>query len=249
VVDYDTFYHSLNTASLLGTLQLPARWNLSFDAERRNSPVLTTGNALIGQPFTDLKEMQQVFTVAEIEQLARDRTPVTSNFSLTATRPLGERLQFTLIAATTQTAATPASGGVSAEPATGWLLSYQAQLYASNLWHNGDFNLVSLTHGNTEIGRVDSVSLTSRFPLGGAWRLGPRFTVERLSELSDGSTQTSYIPSALLDYQRDNKLLQFEVGGELGSREAFLQLQTGQFVQTQRTTRYYVSLSYRIGFR
>ncbi len=249
VLDYDVYYHALNTASLLGTLQLPARWNLSFDAERRNSPVLTTGNALIGQPFTDLKEMQQVFTVAEIEQLARDRTPVTSNFSLTATRPLGERLQFTLIAATTQTAATPASGGVSAEPATGWLLSYQAQLYASNLWHNGDFNLVSLTHGNTEIGRVDSVSLTSRFPLGGAWRLGPRFTVERLSELSDGSTQTSYIPSALLDYQRDNKLLQFEVGGELGSREAFLQLQTGQFVQTQRTTRYYVSLSYRIGFR
>ena len=31
VVDYDVFYHSLNTASLLGTLQLPARWNVSFD--------------------------------------------------------------------------------------------------------------------------------------------------------------------------------------------------------------------------
>ena len=54
MIDYDIFYHSLNTASLLGTLQLPARWNVSFDAERRNSPVLTTRNALIGQPFTDL---------------------------------------------------------------------------------------------------------------------------------------------------------------------------------------------------
>src|SRR5262249_58792228 len=77
-LDYDTFYHSLNTASLLGTLQLPARWSLSVDAERRNSPVLITRNALIGQPFTDLTQLQQVASDQEIYQWARDRTPVTS---------------------------------------------------------------------------------------------------------------------------------------------------------------------------
>ena len=88
-----------------------------------------------------------------------------------------------------------------------------------------------------------------RFPVGGRWRLAPRFTVQRLSEQSDASSQTSYIPSALLDYQRGNKLLQLEVGGELGSREAFLQLANGQFVQTQKTTRYYASLSYRLTFQ
>jgi hypothetical protein len=164
------------------------------------------------------------------------------------TRPLGQRFQFTVIASATQTGATPTSFSVPGEPATGLLFNYQAQLYGSNLWGNGDFNVVTLTHGDTEIGRIDSASLTSRFPVGGAWRLAPRFTVERLSQLSDGSTQTSYIPSALLDWQRGNKLLQFEVGGELGSREAFLQLQNGQFVQTQTTTRYYASLSYRISF-
>ncbi len=248
VIDYDVFYHSLNTASLLGTLQLPARWNLSFDAEHRNAPVLTTENALIGQPFTDLSQMQQVFTDQEIYQLARDRTAATSIYSLTATRPLGERFQFTALAAANETGATPASGGVAATPATGLLPNYQLQLYGTNLWSSSDFNIVTLTHGNTEIGRVDSVNLTSRFPLGGAWRLAPRFTVERLSDATDGSTQTSYIPSALLDYQRGNKLLQLEVGGELGSREAFLTLANGQIVQTQKTTRYYVSLSYRINF-
>ena len=248
LLDYDTFYHSLNTASLLGTLQLPARWNVSFDAERRNSPVLTTGNALIGQPFTTLTGLQETLTLEQIYQAARDRTPVTSDYSLTVTRPLGQRFQFTAIASATQTGATPTSFGVPGEPATGLLFNYQAQLYGSNLWSNGDFNVVTLTHGNTEIGRIDSASLTSRFPIGGAWRLGPRFTVQRLSQLSDGSTQTSYVPSALLDYQRGNKLLQFEVGGELGSRQAFLQLANGQFVQTQNTTRYYASLSYRISF-
>ena len=42
--------------------------------------------------------------------------------------------------------------------------------------------------------------------------------------------------------------MQFETGAQLGSREAFLQLANGQFVQTQNTTSYYVSLSYRINF-
>ncbi|HEX8783480.1 MAG TPA: SPOR domain-containing protein, partial [Steroidobacteraceae bacterium] len=248
VVDYDTFYHSLNTASLLGTLQLPARWNVSFDTERRNSPVLTTGNALIGQPFTDLHQMQQVFTDEEIYQLARDRTPVTSYYSLTATHPMGQIFQFTAIASANQSGATPASGGVPAQPATGVLPNYQLQFYGSNLWSQGDFSVLTLQHGDTQIGRIDSASLTLRFPVGGAWRLAPRFTVERLSQLSDGGSETSYIPSALLDYQRGNYLVQFETGAQLGSREAFLQLANGQFVQTQNTTSYYVSLSYRINF-
>src|SRR5215469_8477819 len=248
VVDYDTFYHSLNTASLLGSLQLPARWNVSFDTERRNSPVLTTGNALIGQPFTDLYQMQQVFTDQEIYQLARDRTPVTSYYSVTATRPMGQIFQLTAIASANKSGATPASGGVPAQPATGLLPNYQLELYASNFWVDGDFNVVTLQHGDTQIGRIDSISLTMRFPLGGAWRIAPRFTAERLSDLNDGSNETSYLPSALLDYQRGNKLLQFETGAQLGSRKAFLQLANGQFVQTQNTTSYYVSLSYRISF-
>ena len=249
LLDYDTFYHSLNTASLLATLLLPARWTVSLDAERRSSPILTTGNALIGQPFTSLTGLQQTLTLEQIYQAARDRTPTASNYSFTATKPLGQRFTFTAVASATQTSATPASFGVNAQPATSLLFNYQAQLYASNLWTKGDFNVATFTHGNTEIGRIDALSFTSRFPVGGAWRLAPRFTVERLNEETDGSSQTSYIPSALLDWQRGNKLLQLEVGGELGSREAFLQLANGQFVQTQKTTRYYASLSYRLSFQ
>ena len=169
--------------------------------------------------------------------------------SVTATRPLGSRFQFTTIVSATQTGAQPASGGVAAVPATGLLLTYQGQLYSSNLWHPGDFSVLSFTHGNTEVGRIDSVGITTRFPLGGAWRLGPRFTVDRLSTITDGSTETTYIPSMLLDYQRGNKLFQLDMGGELGKREAFLQLQNGTFVQTQNTTRYYISVSYRISFQ
>jgi tetratricopeptide (TPR) repeat protein len=249
VIDYDTFYHSLNTASLIGTLSLPARWNVSFDAERRNSPALTTRNALVGQTFTDIMQLEQVFTVQQIYQLARDRTPVTTDYSITATRPLGQRFQITAIATATETGATPASGGVAGVPGTGMLLDYQGQLAATDLWRAGDFSVLTLTTGNTEIGRIDSVAATSRFPIGGAWRLGPRFTVDRLTALSDGSQQTTYIPSVLLDWTRGRWLFQLDTGAELGRREAFLQLANGTFVQTQNTSRYYISLSYRVTFQ
>lgn len=248
VVDYDTFYHSLNTASLIGTLQLPARWNVSFDAERRDSPVLTTRNALVGQTATDIEQLEQLFTEQQIYQLARDRTPVTSDYSVTVTRPLGERFQLTAIATATETGATPASGGVLAVAATPMQLDYQAQLAATDLWRTGDFSVLTLSTGNTEIGRIDSVAATTRFPIGGAWRLGPRFSVDRLTALSDGSQQTTYIPSALLDWSRGRWLFQLDTGAELGRREAFLQLSNGTFIQTQNTSRYYISLTYRVTF-
>jgi len=252
VIDYDTQFHSLNTASLVGTLQLPARWSLSFDAERRNSPVLTVRNALIGlacPPACDLNQLEQVFTLDQIYQLAKDRTPITTNYSFTANKPLGARLQVTTIVSATETGATPASGGVAAIPASGIQLTYQGQLYGSSLWRTGDFHVLTLTHGNTVIGRIDSISANSRFPIAGAWRLGPRFTLNRLQADTDGSTNTTYVPSLLLDYERERKLFQLEVGGQLGQREAFLQLSNGTFVQTQNTTRYYVSVSYRISFQ
>lgn len=240
IVDYDTFYRSLNTGSLLGTVQLPARWSLSFDAERRNSPVLTTRNALIGQPDTSLAQLEQVFTIQEIFQLARDRTPYTTDYSLTATRPLGQRFQFSSTVSATETGASPASGGVDAQPATGLELTYQAQLYTSSLWRTGDFNVLTATYSNTEIGKVAGLSASSRFPVNSAWRVGPRLTIDRRNLIIDGSTELTYIPSVLIDYQRDRRLLQFEVGGQVGKRDAQL--------QSQDTKRYYVSLAYRISF-
>ena len=240
LTDYDTAFHSLNTAALLGTVQLAWRWSLSLDAERRNAPVLTVRNALIGQPATTIAELQQVFTPPEIDQLARDRTPITSNYSVTLTHPVGQRFQFSMTAAATETGATLASGGVDAQPSTGLNHLVQMQLYGTSVWHTGDFNVLNVTYATTEVGTTESLGITSRFPLYQAWRIGPRLVVDRESILSDGSNQLTLIPSVLIDYQHARQLLQFEFGGEIGKRDAVL--------QTQNTKRYYASLAYRIGF-
>jgi hypothetical protein len=240
LVDYDLYFKSLNAAALLGTMQLPDRWSVSFDAEKRNAPVISARSALIGQPVTTLAEMRQVFTDAEIFQLALDRTAITSSYSLTATRPIGPRFQFSTTVSATEIGATVASGGVPAQPATGLDLSYQAQVYGSNLWRSGDFNVLSVAYANTEVGKIASIAATSRMPIGGAWRLGPRLTIDHRQLSSDGSTELSFVPSVLIDYQRGQRLLQFEAGGQIGKRDDSL--------QTQNTKRYYVSLAYRFGF-
>jgi hypothetical protein len=129
---------------------------------------------------------------------------------------------------------------VQAQPGTGMNLVYQTQFYASNLWRTGDFNVLSFTYADTEIGKTLSLGLTSRVPLRGGWRIGPRFSIDRRTLIIDDSTELAFVPSVLLDFQRDRKLLQFEVGGQTGKRDALL--------QTQKLTRYYVSLAYRIGF-
>lgn len=239
-VDYDVSFKSLNVATLLGTLQLPARWIVSMDIERRNSPVLQTRNALIGQPVTDLAQLEQKFTLQEIYQFARDRTPVTDNYTVTATAPIGERFHFATTVSAMRIGATSASGGVDAQPATGLDLTYQAQLYGSSLWRTADFNILTLTYGNTEVGKIEALSASSRFPVGGAWRIGPRLSVDHRSITTDGSTEVTVLPSMLVDYQRGRNLVQLEVGGQTGKRNAV--------VQTENTRRYYISAAYRISF-
>ena len=258
-VDYDTFYKSLNTATILGTLQLPARWNLSFDAERRNAPVLTTRNALIGVLFSTLAQLidndirilgipaDQV--PAMIYRDARNNTPISTNYSLTATKPLGLRYQFAATISAQKLGATSSvNTSIPAQEATKLQFAYQAQVFGSNIWHDGDFSVLSAAYSNTQSGKLASVGVTTRVPIGGAWRLGPRLTVDRQQLASDGSSSLSFIPSALLDYQRGRRLLQFEFGGQIGKRSLTQQIQNTTAQQTQNTKRYYVSLAYRIGF-
>jgi hypothetical protein len=249
LTDYDLFYHSLNIGALIGTVQLPLHWTVSVDAERRNSPILSLNSSLIGQPVTTIAEMLQTFTLQQTYQFARDRTALTSEYSLTATHPLGDRFQFAVTTAVTQTGATPASGGVDATLATGLDKLVQAQLYGQSVWWQGDFQVITAQYAKTEVGTLESIGITTRFPLVGAWRIGPRFTVDRQVLASDNSRLLSFLPSALIDYQRGRSLAQFEFGGELGSRQSQLVLQpTNVPQQTQNTTRYYVSLSYRVNF-
>jgi hypothetical protein len=239
-VDYDTAYKSLNALVLLGTVQLPARWQLTADLEHRNAPLITTENALIGQPFTTLSQLEKVFSEQQIHDLARDRTPVLSTYSLSALKQLGERWQTIFDVFYTKLGDTPASGGV--EPFTGTQgneISYQGELIGSSLLRQNDFNQVIVRYDTTPTYNVLGWQFISRYPVFGAWRAGPRFLFQR-KVTNTGFTSVFYAPYGHIDYQRHGHVLEIEGGAELGKNPAGLEI--------GNTTRLFVSIGYRINF-
>jgi hypothetical protein len=240
MVDYDVHYQELNSAVLNGSLQLPGRWSLSFSGDHRRAPVLTTRNALIGQPVETLDEFLQLFTPQEAEQLARDRTAISDLFSLSVSRPLGERFQLDVEAYGSQLEATVASGGVAATPASGLEKTFQVQLSANNLAHANDLWVLSARYQDASLATTQSVLLAARLPVGGAWRFGPRVRVDRRESNIDGATETLYVPTLRLDYQRGRAWFECEAAAELGERE----LPAG----SESTQRFYFGLGYRLSF-
>ena len=240
-VDYDTEFHSINAAVLLGTLQLPDQWLLTADLERRNAPLLTSENALIGQVgITTIPQLEQNFTAPEINQLAKDRTPTLDSAMLSAQKQLGERFQVMFDVFLTKESTTPASGGVAAIPGTdGSDISYQAQLFATGLFSNADFHQLILRYDHTSTADATGVGYIARYPLAGAWRIGPRILVERIVNDS-GPVQYTYTPYVHTDWQRNGRMIEIEAGTEIGRNP--------QILQIGNSTRLFVSIGYRVGF-
>ena len=240
MVDYDVHYQELNSAVVTGSLQLPARWTVSFSADHRRSPVLTTRNALIGQPVDGLDELLGLFSPDEVEQLARDRTPLTDLFSLSVSRPLGERFQMSFDAYANRFGETVASGNVAATPASDLETTLQLQLMANNLLQANDLWVLAGRYQDGSLVKIESLALAARVPVGGAWRLGPRFRVDRRDSVVDASDETLYVPTLRLDYERGRTWLECEAGTELGQRKLG--------ADDENSRRYYFGLGYRLTF-
>lgn len=240
-VDYDTGYQSVNAVVLLGTLQLPDRWQLTMDLEHRNAPFLTTQNALIGQICcATLTQLQQIYSGQQITDLARDRTSTLSTYSASALKQLGERFQAIFDVFYTKLSDMPASGGVEALPGTGGNdIAYQAQLLGSSILRTNDFNQFIVRYDKTPTYNVIGWQLISRYPVFGAWRVGPRMLFERKTT-DTGYTSIFYAPYGHIDYQHHGHILEIEGGAELGKNPAGLEI--------GNTTRLFVSVGYRINF-
>jgi hypothetical protein len=129
---------------------------------------------------------------------------------------------------------------VIAQPASGLELAYQLQLLGSSMLRDGDLNVVTLRYDDSAIGKLQSVSVLSRLPVFGAWRIGPRLRVDQRQLLTDSSTRRLYVPSLRVDFQRNRKLFELEAGAELGDG--------AQSTQSSGSRRYFVGVGYRFGF-
>jgi len=240
LVDYDLHFQELNNAVVLGTLELPGRWMVGVNLDHRKSPSLSLRNALIGQMVTNFDDLLLIYTPDEINQLALDRSADSDLYSVSLSRPFGERWQWTLDVSSFSTGATPGSGGVDPVPDSGRDNSIGIQGLASGLFGGSDFSTIVLRHQSSATLTGDSLGLTTRFPIWGNWRIGPRVRIDRRDYSTDGSEQWLYVPTVRLELQRTRTMFELEVGAEIGRRDF------GSF--QENSTRYYFSLGYRMNF-
>jgi len=220
LLDYDIFYGSLNTFLLQGNWTLGDQTRLFMNLDYRNSPVLMTSNALIGQidPVTQqaigsIDELKRTHTEEQIDALAEDRTAQTSTLSLGASRPLYPTLQLSGDITVTHTSSTPASGGVEATPSTGNEYFYNFQVIKNDLLKKGDIGIFSLRYSDASTSNTIRLSASSRYPVTNFFRINPRFSVSYRSNNNDDGTRWEVSPFIQMDYRyRKSLTLEMETG-------------------------------------
>jgi tetratricopeptide (TPR) repeat protein len=249
LADYDIAFHELNSVTLIGNLKVGQLWILGFDADYRRSPLLELSNALIGQTAADLSALRAEFTPSQIKQLALDRTATSDTFVVSASRPLGERWQFMVDLAALQLGGTPASGGVAATASTGLDKNIAVQVSGSSLMQASDLHIFGARFDDSPTSRSTTLSWDARFALPGAWRFGPRFSVEQLNDAMLGGKQVLYLPEVRGDWTSRRAVFELIAGYQLQQQQTLLPTLTGQ-TQTgtldQRSL--YISAAYRLRF-
>ncbi|HXN09714.1 MAG TPA: hypothetical protein VN859_00615, partial [Steroidobacteraceae bacterium] len=245
LTDYDIALAQLNSATLIGNISIAQHWVLGFDADHRRSPLLLRSNALVGQSAPDLSTLQSEFTPSQIRQLALDRTATSDTLTLSASRPIGQRWQFLADISALELGGTPASGGVAATPATGWDRNASIQISGSSLLQASDLHFFGVRYDNSPSSRSLTASWDARFVLAGAWRLGPRFSVEQVEDPELGGTQRLFLPEVRGDWTGRNSVFELIAGYQLQQQQAL----SGQSGSTSQDARHlYASVAYRLRF-
>ncbi len=239
VVDYDLGFGELGTLYALGNWRLPAKLSLNASLDRRRSPFLTTTAALVGQAATSIEALALEFSPQEIEQLALDRTAISTSYSVGLSRPLGSKFQVTADLQGTQISETIASGGVPGTPAYDSLY-FNTQLMAYSMFKEGDMSILGLRLSDTSSRRTTSLTLDFRYPFGG-FRANPRIRIDRRETLADATVEWVYSPRLRLQYRwRDRYHFELEVGG------LFAERRLPEF--NDETKAYFLNLGYRYVF-
>ena len=87
IVDYDIEFEELGSLFVQGSWRLPASFTITGIVDRRRSPFLSLGNALVGQQLESFEQLRLFFTEEEIRQFALDRSSATTTFTCSTRGP------------------------------------------------------------------------------------------------------------------------------------------------------------------
>ncbi len=199
-IDYDTFYQELNQATFLGTWRNKQNTSINITADYRKSPLLTTNNALIGQPVESIDELKQLFTDDEIYQLARDRTSDYKSFTVAASTFLSKHYQLNGDITVAETEGTVGSGSVDPIEGTGVETMYNTTLVINNFFTKNDITIFGARYMDLSTSAITQVNFSSNFNLSREWRVNPRLVIDSRDN-TNGTTRTTIKPRLLINYR------------------------------------------------
>jgi len=199
LVDYDIYHDALNNAYVFTNAQLPGDVRAYASFDYRRSPYIATQNALIGQPFDDISDLEREFAARDILKLANDRTAELTYVTLGADKDLGERYHVGFDVAYSDFSETPTSGNVSGFPERVDYY-YTARIRADEIFGPGSFTSLQLRYMDGEDSTAESIYFSNRFRLGTAWYLYPRIRADLRQFAASDQEQRTIAPSLRLDY-------------------------------------------------
>lgn len=252
IVDYDVKYSKLNLGLLTLNYTLKDTSTISFTADYRRSPLLTTNNALIGQadpltfaPILDLRDLRTIFSDNQIYQLALDRTLVAKSMTLTYARPITKKLQTNIDFTLTNTGGTPSSGGVQGFAAQGREYFYGAQLIGSGLLWSNDIYILSGRYADTQRSRTYTADINARVPVTDKLRISPRARYGLREDKTGNSTFRQFQPMMRINYYPiRHSEIEIEFGGNFSRDRATI----GTTTTRGSESGYVLSAGYRLDF-
>jgi len=212
MVDYNLLYNELNNLQLNANILMEQGRTAHINAFMRNTPVLSTSNALIGLQDTSLDSLIDTLNIEQIYQLAQDRTANNQTITAGASQRINVKFQATADITFSKTDATVASGGVAAIPETGTEYFIGTQLVGNNLLAEQDTGVLGLRYSSTKPSNTISLIANSRFPINRDWRINPRLQFD-FRNLTGSHTQHKVRAILRTDYTYINRVrFDFEIG-------------------------------------
>lgn len=205
ILDFDTFYEDLNAMTAIVNYRTNDQWVLNITYNFRNSPFLTTQNALQGQAVEDLQELSTIFSDDEIYQLAEDRTGKTQNIVVSSNYQIDDSRQFYTSVSLATTEETESSGGVAESPSSDSIY-LSGEYSVRNFFFEKDYSSFGLRISDNDNSNIVSLRGRTRVSGSGSLRYDPRLQLDFRHGKDSDLDQWILKPSFKLTYKPTRSL-------------------------------------------
>lgn len=264
IFDYDVHFKKVNLGLVTLNYAMKDQSSISFTADYRQSPLLTTTSALNGifaqtlpgslTKVRSLSDLKPSLTDRQIYQLALDNTQIAKTVTVSYSRPISQKLQGNLDFTMTNTGGYLGSSRAiraaipplnPAQPAVGREYYYGAQLVGSGMLFSNDIYILSARYADNERSRTYTADINARIPITNKFRLSPRARYGFRDDKLTASTFRQIQPTLRINYYpiRQSEI-EIEIGGNFSRQH---QMSAGiNSVSTERGI--VLSAGYRLDF-